>query len=178
MDKKITMKNKYRPISAGLACLCLCTSVFAQEANTPPVQAIDTPVPAAAPLAAYAGFLKSVRGDVRLLDAGGAARPAPAGEQVQPTDRIVTGAGAAASLVLRDGTVIVVGPTSRLDLKTFKFDATTQEGNLLVALLQGSMRMVTGLIGKAHPETVRIETKSAYVGIRGTDFIVQADPLP
>lgn len=40
------------------------------------------------------------------------------------------------------------------------------------------MRMVTGLIGKAHPETVRIETKSAYVGIRGTDFIVQADPLP
>jgi hypothetical protein len=38
--------------------------------------------------------------------------------------------------------------------------------------------MITGLLGKTHPEAVRIETQTAFVGVRGTDFIVQADGQP
>lgn len=131
----------------------------------------------AAPAAAdeHAGFVKSVRGTVQLLGTGGTARPARAGDRVGQVDRIVTGADSAASVALRDGTTLVVGPSSRLDLKQFHFDATTQEGGLLVSLLRGSLRMITGLIGKTHPDAVRVETQSATIGIRGTDFIVQAD---
>ena len=46
---------------------------------------------------------------------------------------------------------------------------------LLVALLRGSLRMATGLIGKTHPEAVHVETPTAVIGIRGTDFIVETD---
>lgn len=169
------MKATCKLLLGGL--VFLNASVFAQDITAPAPAAINIPALATAPVSTHAGFLKSVRGDVQLLNASGSARPALAGEQVQATDRIVTGANAASSLVLRDGTVMVIGPASQLDLKTFTFDTTTREGSLLVALLQGSMRMMTGLIGKAHPGTVRIETKTALVGIRGTDFIVQADPL-
>ena len=70
---------------------------------------------------------------------------------------------------------MVVGPSSRLDLKQFHFDSTTQDGGLLVSLLRGSLRMITGLIGKTQPDAVRVETQTATIGIRGTDFIVQAD---
>ena len=125
-----------------------------------------------------AGIVKSVRGNVQLLNAEGSMRPAREGDAVAPIERIVTGADAAASLVLRDGTTIVVGPSSRLDLKQFHFDSTTQDGSLLVSLLRGSLRMITGLIGKSHPDAVRVETQTAVVGIRGTDFIVQADAQP
>lgn len=124
---------------------------------------------------AYAGVLKSIRGQVHLLSAEGAARPARPGDLVGPVDRIVTEADAGASVVLRDGTTLVVGPSSRVDLKQYHFDATTQDGGLLVAVIRGSLRMITGLIGKRQPDAVRVETQTATIGIRGTDFIVQAD---
>ena len=132
----------------------------------------------AVPAEQQAGTVKSVRGDVQLLGASGTSRSAAPGDVLSPIDRILTGPDSAASVVLRDGTTMVVGPSSRLDVKEFHFDATTQDGGLLVSLLRGSMRMITGLIGKSHPDAVRVETQTATIGIRGTDFIVQADAQP
>ncbi|MBT2321790.1 FecR domain-containing protein [Variovorax paradoxus] len=130
---------------------------------------------AQAPAAEHAGILKSVRGTVELLATDGTARPAFAGDAIAPIDRIVTGSDSAAGLVLRDGTTMVIGPSSRLDLKQFHFDSTTRDGGMLVSLIRGSLRMVTGLIGKTQPDAVRVETQTATIGIRGADFIVQAD---
>lgn len=170
---------KKNRISIGLASLVLAAGgAWAQvpAASPAPAPAAAT-TPAAAPGAAsdHAGFIKSVRGNVQLLGPGGQARQAQAGDKVGAVDRIVTGADAAASLVLRDGTAMVVGPATRLDLKEFHFDSTTQDGGLLVSLLRGSMRMITGLIGKTNPGAVRVDTQTATIGIRGTDFIVTAD---
>ncbi|MBB3179759.1 FecR domain-containing protein [Variovorax sp. Sphag1AA] len=151
-----------------LVLVCANTSSQAQTATT-----TTKPQPEA-----RAGILKSVRGDVRLLAPDGSTRAGKSGDIVAPIDRIVTGPDSGASVVLRDGTKLVVGPSSRLDLKEFHFDSTTQDGGMLVSLLQGSARMVSGLIGKAHPDAVRVETPTAVIGIRGTDFIVQADPQP
>jgi hypothetical protein len=155
------MKNR---LAAALCALLL--------ASTGAPAQTSTGTPAAA---AHAGILKTVRGKVQLLGADGNVRTAQAGDPVAPIDRIQTDADSAASLVLRDGTTLVIGPSSRLDLKQFHFDSTTRDGGLLLSLLRGSMRMVTGLIGKTQPDAVRVETQTATIGIRGTDFIVQAD---
>ncbi|WP_225783659.1 FecR domain-containing protein [Xenophilus sp. Marseille-Q4582] len=125
-----------------------------------------------------AGVLKSVQGEVRLLRADGRTEIAQPGDGVSQVDRIQTGAHSGASLRLRDGTVLVVGPQSQLDLKQYQFNATTHDGNILLSLLQGSMRMVSGLIAKKQPEAVRIDTQTATIGIRGTDFIVSTDAHP
>lgn len=146
-------------------------------ANTAAPAAAATPV-AAAPAELRAGFVKSVRGNVQLLGAAGTTRQASPGDALGAVDRIVTGPDSSAAVVLRDDTTMVVGPSSRLDLKEFHFDGTTHEGGLLVSLLRGSMRMITGLIGKTNPDAVRVETQTATIGIRGTDFIVQADGQP
>ncbi len=151
-------------------CNLLLAATIASTASAAAAQTTSPP--------AQAGFLKSVRGDVQLLDATGVMRTAHVGDAVAPVERILTGVDSAASLVLRDGTVLVVGPSSRLDMREFSFDPTAQNGSLLVSLLRGSLRMISGLIGKAHPDAVRIETQTATIGIRGTDFIVQADPQP
>lgn len=144
-----------------------------------PAAAVPAPVPAAAAKAdLQAGFVKSVRGNVQLLNGAGAARTASPGDALGAVDRIVTGPDSSAAVVLRDDTTLVVGPSSRLDLKEFHFDGTTREGGILLSLLRGSMRMITGLIGKTNPDAVRVETQTATIGIRGTDFIVQADGQP
>ncbi|MDT4807010.1 FecR protein [compost metagenome] len=138
--------------------------------------------PAAAPAAAaapqQAGFVKTVRGNVQLLDGAGATRTAVPGDALGAVDRIVTGPDSSAAVVLRDNTTLMVGPSSRMDLKEFHFDGTTRDGGMLVSLLRGSMRMITGLIGKTNPDAVRVETQTATIGIRGTDFIVQTDGQP
>lgn len=97
------------------------------------------------------------------------------GDAVSTADVVATGADGAASLVLRDGSTLMVGPNSRLELKSFAYDSTTQDGNVLLSLLRGSLRMITGLIGKTHPEAVEIRTPTTIVGVLGTDFIVQAE---
>ena len=161
---------RFRPWTR-LSALLLVAAI-ASIASIAPAAAQATPPPE------RAGFVKSVRGDVQLLSATGVMRTAHAGDEVAPIERIATGADSAASLVLRDGTVLVLGPSSRLDMKEFSFDPTAQDGGLLISLLRGSLRMISGLIGKAHPDAVRIETQTATIGIRGTDFIVQTDPQP
>lgn len=155
-------------ITAGLcAALFANTCVSAQSSQ------------GAMPLEAQrAGTLKDIRGNVRLLGSDGVSRPARAGEALAPIERIETEADAGAGVVLRDGTSLVVGPSSRLDLKEFHFDSTTRDGGILISLVRGSLRMITGLIGKTQPDAVRVETPTATIGIRGTDFIVQADPAP
>lgn len=156
---------------ATIVCGLLLSASGAPAQTAPAAGAPATP-----PVGAdHAGILKSVRGTVLLLGADGSTRQAQAGDPIAPIDRLQTEAGSAASLVLRDGTTMVVGPSSRLDLKQFHFDATTRDGGLLVSLLRGSLRMVTGLIGKTQPDAVRVETQTATIAIPGADFIVQTD---
>lgn len=123
---------------------------------------------------AKAGTLKTVEGDVRVIDARGERLVQP-GDTVTVTDSVVTGANGSASLVLRDGTALVLGPKTRIELKNFAFDDVSHKGNMLVSVLQGSLRMVTGLISKANPGAAAVTTKTATIGVRGTDFIVQVD---
>lgn len=170
----VFVNKKSTLVLVGFA-LAVCGAAAQTSAGGTP--SAEAPKPAVA-VEERAGIVKSVRGDVQLLSADGKPRAASAGDAMAPIDRLQTGADSGASVVLRDGTTLVVGPSSRVDLKQFHFDSTTQDGGMLVSLLRGTLRMVTGLIGRSHPDAVRVETQTAVIGIRGTDFIVEADPQP
>ena len=118
------------------------------------------------------GTLKNVHGSVQVAK-GDTVRPAVPGGGVAAAERIVTGPQGSAVLFLRDGTQLPIGPNSQVDITRFQFDATTQTGSLTVQVLLGTIRMVTGLLGKLHPENVKVQTPSSTVSVRGTDFIVE-----
>ena len=124
--------------------------------------------------ATRAGIVKVVSGDVRIRDAHGE-RALQSGDAVLENARFISAKDASASMVLRDGTTLVLGNNSQFEVQKFAFDATTQNGSIFVNLLQGSMRMLTGLIAKANPELIQVKTKTLSVGIRGTDFIVETE---
>ena len=98
------------------------------------------------------------------------------GRALVPADRLETGPKGSASVVMRDGTTLTLGPDSAMRLDQFAFDATTQQGNFLLDLLQGSVRVVTGLLAKVNPDVFKVRTPTSVVGVRGTDFIVDAEP--
>lgn len=121
------------------------------------------------------GTIKNIEGEVTLVREG-RNLPAISGGALREGDRIVTGRNSAAAATLRDGTVLSVGPNSTLDLTHYVFEPVSQNGSLLVNLLQGTVRMVTGIMGKTNPDLIKLTTPTTVVGVRGTDFIVEAQP--
>lgn len=120
------------------------------------------------------GTFKQVEGEA-WVGPTASRRAAASGDGVQVSDRLTTGKTGAATITLKDGTVLTMGPDTTMDLSQFAFDSTTQKGNLLLDLLQGSVRVVTGLLGKVNPELFKVKTPTSVVGVRGTDFIVQTE---
>jgi hypothetical protein len=129
--------------------------------------------PADAPSATSAGMVKRVTGTASLLRAG-TRTPVVAGAPVQVGDTLSTGADGAVGITLSDDTLLTVGANSELVLSTYNFDSTTQDGSLLVSLWRGTAAFVTGLIGKKAPEKVQVQTRTVVLGVRGTEFIVDA----
>ena len=121
-----------------------------------------------------AGMVKRVSGTA-VVERGGTAMPAVPGMVLQAGDRVITGSPGGIGIVLSDDSIVTAGPDSRIALSDYKFNSTTQEGGMVVRLLKGALHFVTGLIGKQAPQNVRIETPTAVLGVRGTEFIVQTE---
>lgn len=76
-------------------------------------------------------------------------------------------------LVFTDESKLTVQPRSKLRIDKASYKANDPgKGQLLVNLLRGGLRMLTGLVGKANPKNVKVQTPTATIGIRGTGFDV------
>lgn len=169
--------HRHRLLSLCLAFFGLGGLLAAAPALAQPAAAAANAAaaPATAPTGERAGTLKQVEGTVWVERANTGRQAVAPGEGLTPAQRLQTGEDGAASVVLRDGTVLTVGPNSAIEINQFAFDATTQEGNFLLDLLQGSVRVITGILAKVNPEVFKVRTPTAVVGVRGTDFIVNAE---
>jgi hypothetical protein len=142
----------------------------AQAQTSPPPTRADADSPSAQ--VERAGTLKIVNGTVVAIGTQGERALKP-GDPLMASERLRTGADSSASLILRDGTTLMLGPSSQIDLREFAFNQTTYQGSLLMSVLKGSMRMITGWVGKTQPEAVKITTPTSTIGVLGTDFIVE-----
>jgi hypothetical protein len=120
------------------------------------------------------GTFKQIQGNSWVGPAN-ALRAATPGAAVFEAERVSTGPAGAATITLKDGTVLTMGPNSTMDLSQFKYDATSHKGNFALNLLQGSVRVITGLLAKMNPDQFKILTPTSVVGVRGTDFIVETE---
>ena len=113
--------------------------------------------------------LVSAHGDVVAVDPASKSRHVVEGASLYPGDTVETAAGAGAVLAFRDESRMTLGASTRFRVDTFVFDAERPtEGRFLVSLLQGTLRALTGLVGKANHANVSFTTPTATIGIRGT----------
>lgn len=92
------------------------------------------------------------------------------GLQLREGDRLTTADGASAIIRMQDGTRMTVRPNSELVLSQYQFKENAQDNSMLMQLVRGGFRAVTGLISKNSPSAARVQTNTATIGIRGTDF--------
>ena len=118
----------------------------------------------------------STQGEINAVDGNGTRRRLVDGGAIYPGETVETGPAARGVLAFRDDSRLTLGATTRFRVDSFVFDATNPgEGKFLVSLLRGSMRALTGLIGKANNRNVGFTTATATVGIRGTGVDMQCD---
>ena len=125
--------------------------------------------------AEQAGSVSFVIGDVSSIGADGKAIPVSRGNTVQAGQTLVTGANGHIHLRMVDGAFLSVRPQSKLRIENYHYDAAVPANNRIKFILeQGVARSITGRAGEAAKENYRLNTPLAAIGIRGTDFVVQA----
>ena len=123
------------------------------------------------------GQVKVAKGSVQVQRAG-ASLPAKVGMGIQASDVISTGADGSAGVTFTDNSLVSVGPNSVFSIEKYSFDTTTHAGEFEGSLKKGKLAAVSGKMVKQSPESMKIRTPSAVMGVRGTEFVVQVDDLP
>lgn len=113
--------------------------------------------------------LISAQGDISAIDGSGSKRKLVEGASVYPGETVETGPVSKGVLIFRDESRLTLGSSTHFKVDGFVFDdKNPTEGRFFISLVRGSMRALTGLIGKANNRNVKFVAPTATVGIRGT----------
>jgi hypothetical protein len=120
-----------------------------------------------------AGVVKTRRGEAHV-ERDGERLPLDAGVAVFQGDRVLTGPTGYLGITMHDDTLLTLGPNALIVVDSYAFDTRTQDGNFIVTLTRGALSVVTGLIARRSPESFVVKTRLSTMGVRGTEFIVEA----
>jgi hypothetical protein len=118
------------------------------------------------------GVVKIVRGDASIVR-NQQTIPAAVGVKLLVSDLLQTGADGSLGVILRDDSVLSLGPNSRLVIDRFLFAPKDGQLGLLVRILRGTIVYLSGVIAKLSPGAAKFETPVSTIGIRGTKFAVK-----
>ncbi len=120
-----------------------------------------------------AGMVKTLKGSAEV-ERDGKRLPVSVGTEVFAKDRISTGNNSSVGLTLKDNTQISAGANAQLELNKFSFNTTSHAGELDTSVKRGALSVISGKVAKANPDAVRFNTGSVTLGVRGTEFIIEA----
>ena len=130
----------------------------------------------AAPAFAAAGTAQFTAGDVKVKRVDGALTVLSKGLEIDSGQSVLTGADGRAQVRFTDGGLISLQPNTEFKIANYVDKLDAKEDRFLVDLLRGSMRAITGLIGKRNRDNYRVNTATATIGIRGSGFNVGYNP--
>jgi len=91
------------------------------------------------------------------------------GSDVKFLDTILTGENTRAEIVLKDDSQIFVGDHSELTIDEMIYEPG-KKGSGVLTLTKGVFRMISGKVNKSNGGTLVMNTPTATIGVRGTDF--------
>jgi hypothetical protein len=141
----------------ALVLVFAAVPAFAQQTQTP------------------AGRIKIASGSVFIVRAG-ALLTAQAGQAIFEADSLRTGADGRLGLTLKDDTRISLGPGSEVRVDRFVYAPAEGRLGLVLNVVRGVIAYVSGRIAKLSPDSIRLETPAAVMGVRGTTLALRVTP--
>ena len=120
---------------------------------------------------ATAGQITHLSGTLSAKRADGTSKLLAVKSEVMEGDTLGTESDTYARIKFADGGEVVMRPGTQLKIENYSYNAAKPESDSVVMnMLKGGLRAVTGLIGKRNREKVSFQTDTATIGIRGTHF--------
>jgi hypothetical protein len=124
-------------------------------------------------LAAGVARVDFASGSVSATTPDGRMRPLSKGSEVEVGETVATQQGRA-QLRFADGAYMSLQPQTEFKVEEFKYSGKAEPtDNIVMNLIKGGMRTITGLIGRTNRNAYRLKTEVATIGIRGTEYSVR-----
>jgi hypothetical protein len=118
-----------------------------------------------------AGTVTHLSGLLRDRSKSGVNRVLAVKSEVMQGDTLITEQNTYARVKFSDDGEVVLRPGTQLAIEAYAYDAVAPaKDNIILSLLKGGMRAVTGLAGQRNHDVEKVNTPTATIGIRGTHF--------
>jgi hypothetical protein len=122
-------------------------------------------------LAVPAAYVHEITGAASAVTKG-QSRSLAVGGLLESGDMIAVAKGVL-TIKFEDGQIIVLQENSRFAIENYNYNKTkVADSNVVMSLLAGSMRFITGVIGGSRRDAIALRAGTATIGIRGTDLAV------
>jgi len=116
------------------------------------------------------GTVTHLSGTLSAQRADGTVRILSQKSAVQNGDTLTTQRDSFAQINFTDGSSVTLRPNSAMTIERYTFEEKKPQGDgIVMRLVRGGLRSVTGLIGKrGNQDAYKIQTTAATIGIRGS----------
>ena len=122
-----------------------------------------------------AGHVKIASGSAFIVRQN-ATIPARPGEPVFASDALRTGVDGTVGVTLNDDTRLSLGSSSEVRLERYVYAPSEGGFGMVLSFVRGVAAYVSGRMAKLAPDSIRLETPAAIVGVRGTTVAVRVEP--
>jgi hypothetical protein len=128
------------------------------------------------PVASWADGVGSVThlgGVLRAVRADGATRMLSVKSEIREGDTLKTEKNTYARIKFVDNGEVVLSPETEFKVSAYSFKSNPahgEEDKAMLELKKGSLRALTGVLGKRSPEKFQMSTPTAILGVRGTYY--------
>lgn len=141
-----------------LFCCIFLLGTFATQASATQASAEEA-----------AGRIIIARGEVIAVSENGAIRNLQRRDSIFNHEIIRTGNNSKVQIRFIDNALLALKANSELKIQTYVFsDKNSEENKVIMDLVTGGFRTLTGKIGKGNKAAYKIHTPAASIGIRGT----------
>jgi len=98
------------------------------------------------------------------------------GTLIEQNDKVETKNGKL-KITFKDNTTVNVTESSSLVIDDFVYDPKSNSGKLSLKAAAGTVRYVSGAVAHNNPNNVKINTPTAAIAVRGTDFIMSVNEV-
>jgi len=117
------------------------------------------------------GVVVNSKGSVIAVDKRKVSRKLESGYPVFLGDKVITGENGSVRLRMIDEAILDIGCFSIMVIEEYALNTNNRKS--ILNLLQGSLRKVTGTIGKLTKDVYELKTPLASVGVRGTEYALR-----
>ena len=120
-----------------------------------------------------AGHVLVTSGPFIAIQTDKSARSLTSGAEFYQGDKLWTGPRTRAQIRFSDGAIMTLRPDTEFSVDEYEFDEQNADNNKsFFSLIKGGFRTLTGLVARLRPDSYKVKTAYAIVGVRGTTYEV------